>query len=757
MGEDIEFTLSPEGYLKLSSNLNKIDAITYADYMRQQQDNNTISLTGGTLGSSPVKTINIQQWKSQITPDYLKFNPTLGASSQQVASVTTFDDDALTNMSEVDAKQKLTPEQFKKWQALHTGQNKVGLVGDYMSQSGNIMTGLGTMLNNKGLMQTGIMANSLGQAGNYLQGWQSRNTINQQIKDATQGKSTTEARNIANQINKQARIQNTASVMGAVGSVADGARAAFFDDQAANDSSTTNGINQAYDAVSSSLMAFSPVGTIIGGAMKAGAFLGDAIQSIGGGTDQMTTTDQIMDSSLFSWNIGAINGFAGKNARTFGVNQDTMAKVGSDYGGSSKFINEAAQLSGKKFGAFSSGARRSANSKMDKASGFQNTMTSIAKNAEDRRLSSVSSAQLNYLNYVNKINGDDFNYTLSAKIGAKFPRIKQVINLQTRKIEDIEWEPNLYEIEEYKEGGTINSTWKPTLYDNIEEYKEGGIIEQEEWTPVFYESISEFKKGGKTRNLEQLIAYAKEKNPRFIQRLSEEPRGIEFIDDEGNKGIGNVYLEWNTDDTGNAIIYPRIQEMEDKSLQFLSSDEAWKRANKNNNILIMSPEEAKIFFAEDPEYQTAYKRGWPNMFKNYSEKVKSSTKELKEGGSLNSETKENLTSQKNVIPDGALHKNKHHIENTEGLTQKGIPVIDNNGEQQAEVEVNEIIFSLEVTKKLEELYKSYSHYTTSSKEKDKLAIEAGKLLVQEILFNTEDNTGLINTLKNGGKINGNIE
>jgi hypothetical protein len=55
-----------------------------------------------------------------------------------------------------------------------------------------------------------------------------------------------------------------------------------------------------------------------------------------------------------------------------------------------------------------------------------------------------------------------------------------------------------------------------------------------------------------------LIDYAKKKNPRFIQRLSEPPHGIEFIDDNGNKSIGNVYLEWGTDDTGNAIIFPRI-------------------------------------------------------------------------------------------------------------------------------------------------------------------------------------------------------
>ena len=110
------------------------------------------------------------------------------------------------------------------------------------------------------------------------------------------------------------------------------------------------------------------------------------------------------------------------------------------------------------------------------------------------------------------------------------------------------------------------------------------------------------------------------------------------------------------------------------------------------------------------------------------------------------------TNQKNVIPEGALHKNKHHIENTEGLTQKGIPVIDNDGEQQAEIELDEIIFTLEVTKKLEELHKIYNEGT--NKERDEAAIEAGKLLVQEILYNTDDRTGLISKCKEGGKING---
>ena len=120
----------------------------------------------------------------------------------------------------------------------------------------------------------------------------------------------------------------------------------------------------------------------------------------------------------------------------------------------------------------------------------------------------------------------------------------------------------------------------------------------------------------------------------------------------------------------------------------------------------------------------------------------------KDGGKTENVKEKPLSNQQNVIPEGALHAHKHHMENTEGLTQKGIPVIDNKGEQQAEIELNEIIFNLEVTKKLEELCEDGS---------DEAAIEAGKLLVQEILFNTNDRTGIIKTLKQGGTINGDTE
>jgi hypothetical protein len=37
---------------------------------------------------------------------------------------------------------------------------------------------------------------------------------------------------------------------------------------------------------------------------------------LGGGTDGMSTTDAILGSSFFNWNIGLVNGFGGSRADT---------------------------------------------------------------------------------------------------------------------------------------------------------------------------------------------------------------------------------------------------------------------------------------------------------------------------------------------------------------------------------------------------------------------------------------------------------
>ena len=107
--------------------------------------------------------------------------------------------------------------------------------------------------------------------------------------------------------------------------------------------------------------------------------------------------------------------------------------------------------------------------------------------------------------------------------------------------------------------------------------------------------------------------------------------------------------------------------------------------------------------------------------------------------------------QLNVIPDGALHKNLNHLDGDigEAVTKKGIPVItyDDGGEitQHAEIEKNEIIFNKQTTEMLESLFKKYGE--VSDKEKDAIAIEAGKFLTTEILENTDDRTGLLDTIE----------
>ena len=94
----------------------------------------------------------------------------------------------------------------------------------------------------------------------------------------------------------------------------------------------------------------------------------------------------------------------------------------------------------------------------------------------------------------------------------------------------------------------------------------------------------------------------------------------------------------------------------------------------------------------------------------------------------------------NVIPEGALHKELNHMEEynkdlDKVITDKGIAVVttdkDGKVEQVAEIEKEEIVFRLELTKKIEELWHSGSQ---------EAMLKAGKLLVKEIMGNTDDNT-----------------
>lgn len=94
---------------------------------------------------------------------------------------------------------------------------------------------------------------------------------------------------------------------------------------------------------------------------------------------------------------------------------------------------------------------------------------------------------------------------------------------------------------------------------------------------------------------------------------------------------------------------------------------------------------------------------------------------------------------KNIIVNGALHARRSGIKDLDefkdaDITEKGVIVIskDANGAiiQHAEVETGEIIFTKEITDKLNKLFE---------KNDEQAQIEAGKLLSYEIMKNTIDN------------------
>jgi len=142
----------------------------------------------------------------------------------------------------------------------------------------------------------------------------------------------------------------------------------LFGDQVAKNSSLTNGLNSGYDMASSAIMTMGPYGAIIGGAMKLGGLLSDGLTALGVGTDQMTTTDQILDSKFMKLTpVGLVNAIGASTTDKFSVDSNVRAQIGGSYKGAYSFMDDAASKANKKYGLFSSGARRDANEQIGKA------------------------------------------------------------------------------------------------------------------------------------------------------------------------------------------------------------------------------------------------------------------------------------------------------------------------------------------------------------------------------------------------------
>ena len=437
-------------------------------------------------------------------------------------------------------------------------------------------------------------------------------------------------------------------------------------------SALTTGLNQGYDAAANMISSVPGVGTIVGGAMKIGGMLSDGLTALGVGTDQMTTTDKILDSKFMKLTpMGLVNAFGAKKADTIYKDNETWEQQGSAYGGSMAKVDDALTKSGKKYGAFSGKARRKANAQIAEAKRQQNLVADINQEAQD------AFAASNY-------SGIGLRNELALSGGYR----NMAVGRNGMKILDAEsqWAREVLnkarEAHKLQKGGKVDGITGAAPK-----------ITFESW----YETVPSDRNDTTSYNLRRAFELA--------PREELEAWRTSSISDlkNGKNHLNSVYPDPKTG------IYEFMKAKNHPTLKY----------------------ELEWFNSDDPE-AVQFRNNYD--LDNSGDYYKYVPKKFAEGGKVN------------VIPDGALHAHKHHLEDIspeyEQVTSKGIPVVteEEGGKlkQHAEIERNEIIFRLEVTKKLEELMKDGS---------DDAAIEAGKLLAHEIINNTVDNTGLMEVVE----------
>ena len=485
----------------------------------------------------------------------------------------------------------------------------------------------------------------------------------------------------------------------------------------------TQTMDSVYDGISDAAMSLGPVGMLVGGIMKGGALLGKGINALGGGTDGMTSTDAILGSSFLSLTpLGLVNGFGGKKADTITKDNEAFAQVGSSYTGSESTVNEALQKSGKKYGLLSSGARKRANRQIAEAKRQQAVIANISDEAQDRAniRTSMSAINGNRLGFLMEGGYDQASIRvgrrgmsiellnkarsiLKAQKGSKLDPVSAYKNLAPKDWESI---PNTGKPSYQEWVKDVNPDFQNENYDLESAYNNLPYDEMQRWKWVTNQPNYDFYLGYKDENKHY---------PFHLGSVAPLQGTEDYIFLKKGKEDTNPEVHWETD-----TYYNGRNGLKDTHDLVYEKDRYYYRKKKSKQ--------------DTPQHKNG-----GSIIELISETTISLVNpldipEFQNGGSIN------------VIPDGALHARKHNM-NLDGITEKGIPVVSekDNGkiEQQAEIEKEEVIFRLEVTQKLEELEKKYYSEEASQKEKDEYALEAGKLITEELLHNTKDNAGLL--------------
>lgn len=508
-----------------------------------------------------------------------------------------------------------------------------------------------------------------------------------------------------------------------------------------------------------------------------------ALNNAGYGTSGMTTTDALLGSNIVGealLPLSMINGKFGKttttlNPRTFQENQD-LAKVESSYSNTVKQGIDAWKKQGKKYGLLSHGAYRKAN-RLVNMYGIANEALLDMVNENKIDEARIQANGLGNIQYNQDLQGGLNPRTLVAKEGAKLepqeleiesvvpemeiksiapeieiesvvPKFQEGAKLQPQESEIIIIYPSEDEIKGIieKRWPAIKNTSEYHIYRDPEytsektgtgsieyirqpeiKYKNGFILKNPNETPTIV-----FNPDTNTIDDIQLDAihhfrYADPKYQQVLKPFEDYLLQNKKVDVFWNSGLGNIFRDAKQKDSSFSDFIDKninedyIAQGIDGVIRDLLAPDKLRRKSK-----YQSKENAdKQWLFDDTSRQL-----FQNI-KDYLETGELKPQQFKNGGELN------------IIPEGALHKNLHHMENDENITKKGIPVVseDENGKtvQNAEIERSEIVLRLSLTQKLEKMLKKYNS-DISQKEKDDVATKAGQILVDELLNKTIDNT-----------------
>lgn len=507
---------------------------------------------------------------------------------------------------------------------------------------------------------------------------------------------TSAASNATSVVNSIKNLKNGVRGVGMAGSIGALTGAAFDIGKAflnpkteysGDKGSITETMDSVYDGISTAAMNFGPIGAIVGGSMKALGFLGQGLNNLGIGTNGMTTQDAILGSSLFNWNVGLVNSIGAKKTQTITKDTDIFANVGSSYTGTNNMVDEAVTKSGKRYGNLSRGAYNKANRLITESDRQQEVLKYISDEATDRfNIARSTSAINNNKRAIDMLGGYQ---QANVRVGKKGMKISYQVYGSVPSYNILASVPFI------QLSGTIPS------------YKVGGILPTYILSGTQPSSKYDYFVSTLPDNLKP--KEGDHYDMRTLWELGDRPQDFDTV-----KG---KLFHWNGEDNSwhaNSVIYDK---------------------ENDEYIILKSPEhpsynlELQWYFSDEgKDFREKYR--YDPILNKYINDHKKTLLKYKNGGSVN------------VIPEGQYHSRKHNM-GLDGVTKKGIPVIDNNGEQTAEIERQEIILRLEVTTKLEKLNNKYAE-ATSKKDKEDIALEAGLLLVHEILNNTIDNTNLIN-------------